>query len=244
MKTPLRTRILAAVLAGATLFGGAFVGGLVAGGESASAQESPTETPTPDADTRPDRATRIEERLNQAIESGRITAEEADEIRAKAADREARAQELRDATPEERAAALEDRLNAAIESGRITPEEADEIRAKIAEGQGRFQERRGDRQAARAEKAGQLADALGVTTDELKAAFQDGQSIADIAASAGADLDAIAADMIAAATARIDQALADGRIDSEKASEIQAGLEEKILARLNGERPERGGPGN
>ena len=102
------------------------------------------------------------------------------------------------------------------------------------------EERRAERQANRQERLATLASSLGTSADELKAALKDGQSIADIAAANGADLQAIIDSMVEQANARIDEAVANGRIDEAKAAEMKANVEERITARVNGERPERG----
>ena len=79
--------------------------------------------------------------------------------------------------------------------------------------------------------------------DSLQTALRDGQSIADIAAANGVDVQGIIDSMVDAANARIDEAVANERIDADKAAELKANVEERITARVNGERPERDGEG-
>ena len=62
-------------------------------------------------------------------------------------------------------------------------------------------------------------------------------------------LDELVADLVARATERIEQAVADGRLDRERADEILAGVEDRANAWVNGERPggrkrQDGGEGN
>jgi hypothetical protein len=86
------------------------------------------------------------------------------------------------------------------------------------------------------------AEAIGITEDELRAALEDGQSIAEVAEANGADVEAVIDALVADATAAIDEAVAAGDLDAERAEEIKAGLEERITAAVNGEGP-FGGPG-
>ena len=85
----------------------------------------------------------------------------------------------------------------------------------------------------------EIAAALGMTTEELRAAMADGNSIAEIAAEQGVDLADIVDLIIADMTERLAAAVADGALTQERADEILANAEERVTAFLNGERPER-----
>jgi len=89
------------------------------------------------------------------------------------------------------------------------------------------------------------ADALGMTVEELRDALDADTSIADVAGERGVDVQTVIDAMVAEATARIDEKVADGDIDAERAETLKAGLTERITAVVNGERPAfgRGGPG-
>lgn len=176
--TSLRTRVAAAALAGSTLFAGAAV-------PTALAQDdAPQERPS-----REDRLSRQQERLD-----------------------------------------------AAVESGRISPERAAEIRARLEERVAAMEARRAEKQAAAAE----LAAAVGVTVDELKEARRAGQSLADVAIANGGDVDAAVDLLVSRSLEKLAQAVDSGRIDADRAAEIEAGLVDRIAARVNGEKPERG----
>lgn len=84
-----------------------------------------------------------------------------------------------------------------------------------------------------------VAGTLGMTTDELLAALQDGQTIAEIA---GEQLPEVTAALQAQAEERIDQALADGRIDAGQAADAKANAAERIDAMVNGDLPCGDGP--
>lgn len=84
------------------------------------------------------------------------------------------------------------------------------------------------------------AEALGMGEDELADALADGSSIADVAGEREVDLQAVIEALVAAATVDIDQAVADGDLDAERAAELKEGLSERVTAFVNGELP---GPG-
>lgn len=79
------------------------------------------------------------------------------------------------------------------------------------------------------------AEAIGVSEEDLRAALLDGQSIADVAAANGVDVETVVDALVADATERIDQAVADGELDADRAEEIKANLEERVTALVNGE---------
>jgi uncharacterized protein YidB (DUF937 family) len=85
------------------------------------------------------------------------------------------------------------------------------------------------------------ADALGIEVEELREALRD-DSIADVAGERGVDVQAVVDAMVADATERIDQRVADGDLDADRAAELKAELPERITDLVNGERP-RFGPG-
>lgn len=88
------------------------------------------------------------------------------------------------------------------------------------------------------------ATALGTTEDDLRTQLQeDGATIASIAEAAGVDPQTVIDAMVTAATAEIDAAEADGRIDAGRATELRDALPDRITAIVNGEQPAFGGPG-
>lgn len=88
-----------------------------------------------------------------------------------------------------------------------------------------------------------VATALGMTEDELKAALQEGQSIAEIATAEGVDLQTVIDALVADAEAHLDEAVADGRLTQAEADEKKAELETRITEMVNAEGGFRGGPG-
>lgn len=115
-----------------------------------------------------------------------------------------------------------DRLESLIEDGVITQEQADnlvETREAI----------RAEREARQEEKLQGIADVIGVTTDDLRQAREDGTSLADLA---GDNVDDLVDYLTEQSTERINQAVADGKITQEQADEKLDGLEERIADRV------------
>ena len=103
-------------------------------------------------------------------------------------------------------------------------------------GEGHAMGEMGGRPAARmgAAVSGQVGEFLGMDRRELGEALRGGASIADLA---GDRADELVADLVARGTERIEQAVADGRLDRERADGILSRVEERITARLEGGHP-------
>lgn len=78
-----------------------------------------------------------------------------------------------------------------------------------------------------------VLDQLGVTKDELKAALQGGQTITQYAESLGKDPKAVADALTQKANERIDQAVANGRIDETRAATIKGKVPDRVHHFLN-----------
>lgn len=77
-----------------------------------------------------------------------------------------------------------------------------------------------------------IADVLGVDVDQLAEQLRDGSTIADIAGDQTQDvIDALVSEH----TARIDEAVADGKLNEDEADKVRAALEEQVEAMVNGE---------
>jgi hypothetical protein len=84
------------------------------------------------------------------------------------------------------------------------------------------------------------AEALGVTTEELRTALAvDGTTLADVAAEEGVEVSTLVDALVASGTERLDQAVTDGRLTREEADERIAALPERVAALV--EREPRGG---
>ena len=85
-----------------------------------------------------------------------------------------------------------------------------------------------------------IAQALGVTEDELRTAFQDGKSVADVATEKGVSLDTVVNAVIADETTRLAQAVTDGKLTQEQADQRLADLSTNLPDRLSQVPPARG----
>lgn len=86
------------------------------------------------------------------------------------------------------------------------------------------------------------AEVIGITTDELRTELRDGSSIADVAAANDVDVQTVIDALVAEATTHLDEAVADGRLTEEEATERKTDLEDRITAHVTGERAAGGPP--
>ncbi|MDD2234825.1 MAG: hypothetical protein PHZ11_07415 [Desulfitobacteriaceae bacterium] len=80
---------------------------------------------------------------------------------------------------------------------------------------------------------GSAADLLGLKRQELKTELQAGKSLKDIAAAKGIETAKFAKELEAALTAKIDQKMQTGRINSEQAATLKTNLAQRIQADLD-----------
>ena len=85
-----------------------------------------------------------------------------------------------------------------------------------------------------------IAEAAGVTVEELHEARHDGQSLTEIAAAEGISRATLIDRLVALAEKRIDAAVTAGRLTAEQAEERKADLEERIGTMAD----RTGGPGH
>jgi hypothetical protein len=102
---------------------------------------------------------------------------------------------------------------------------------------------RGDRQENRADRAQATADLLGIDAEELRAAYQEGQTLAQLAEANGVDVQTIIDAKVSAKTERINAAVEAGRLTAAEADEKLADLEAQVTTRVNEGGPVRGADG-
>jgi hypothetical protein len=88
----------------------------------------------------------------------------------------------------------------------------------------------------------QAAETIGVEARDLVAELRSGQSLAQVAEAHGVATQDLVDALVAAGNERIDQAVADGHLSEERASEIREELPERverIVQRVPGERRAR-----
>jgi hypothetical protein len=84
------------------------------------------------------------------------------------------------------------------------------------------------------------AEAIGIEVEDLRTALADGQTIAEVAEANGVAVEDVIAAMVAEAQEHLAEAVADGRIEQDRADEIGADLEARITDLVNGELELRG----
>ena len=128
-----------------------------------------------------------------------------------------------------------------VEDGTITQAQADAVSEAIQEA--RPEGQRGHRGPGKGIRGGEAAaEALGISTDELREALRDGATIAEVAALQGVDVQSVIDAMVAEAEERIAEAVENGRLTQEEADEKLAELTEKVTDVVNNGRPEGEGP--
>jgi hypothetical protein len=82
---------------------------------------------------------------------------------------------------------------------------------------------------------GDVAEAIGIPTDDLRDGLRDGQTLAAIAEAHGTDPQAVVDVIVADVTERLDAAVIAGRLDQATADERTANLSERADDLVNGE---------
>jgi predicted DNA-binding protein (UPF0251 family) len=148
--------------------------------------------------------------------------------------------ELRDALRD----ALKSRVDAAVEAGRLTEEQGKELKERIDSDDtplvlGGF----GAHGPGHLNHVGHLdaaASYLDISETELRERLAGGETLAEIAKDEGKSVDGLVQAMVGAAEAKLDEAVAEGRLTQVQADEIAGDLEQRMTDFVNGERPERG----
>lgn len=130
---------------------------------------------------------------------------------------------------------LDEALGELVADGTLTQQQADAVRDRL---EAKAKEHRSEHGIGRGpgqRPFGLLKDALepvagtlGMTAEELASALRDGTTLNELAAQQGVDPGAVRQQVIDQATARIDQAVADGKLDAARAEEAKARLPEMV----------------
>ena len=142
---------------------------------------------------------------------------------------------------------IRDALSGLVDDGSISQEQADEVATTLGEsGIGD----RGHGGGGRGLALATAAETLGLSEDDLRSALEaDDATLASVAADQGVAVEDLQAALVESAQARLDQAVADGRLTQEEADERAADLESRIAdlvqsTDVGGPRGGRGGPGD
>lgn len=137
-----------------------------------------------------------------------------------------------DAAPE-RGERVRDLLQTLVDDGTITAAQADAVAEHLATNMPGRGGHGGHGGFGRGVAAQVVADSLGVTVDELVTALRDGQSIADVAAAEGVDVQVVIDAMVAEVQAHLDEEVAEGDLTQEEADARLATATERITERVN-----------
>lgn len=135
----------------------------------------------------------------------------------------------------ERGAWLAEVLEGLVEDGTLTAEQAEAVETAIAEARPDRHEGRRGRGPGRLEAVEELTDLLGLEAAEIAEALRSGDSLADIAAAQGVDAGDVVDALVERAAERIDEAVAEGRIDEADAADRLAEVTERITAMVDGD---------
>ena len=144
-----------------------------------------------------------------------------------------------DAARPEPGSQLREVLQDLVDEGTITTAQADAVAEHLAEN-------RPERDGHRHRRGGPAFDGevvaglIGIDAETLRDELRSGSSIADLAEANGVDPQTVIDALIDEGQAHIDLMVESGRLTDDEAADMAASLAERITARVNGERPERG----
>jgi polyhydroxyalkanoate synthesis regulator phasin len=133
--------------------------------------------------------------------------------------------------------ALKNRIDEAVDEGRLTEEHADELKERIDADEYPLLFGRGGHGVGhhvRLEVIETAASYLGMTEAELREGLRE-STLAEIAKEKGKNAAGLVHQLVATQTKRIDEAVADGRLTVEQATQLKANLGEHMEALVNGE---------
>jgi hypothetical protein len=149
--------------------------------------------------------------------------------------------------------ALTKRVDAAVEAGRLTKAEGERIKARIdagdaplffgaprfGPGPGGFRHHHRDFDHHRGAGLGTAASYLGLSPAKLRAALEDGKTLAQVAKDRGKSVDGLVQALLAEKTKRADAAVKAGRLTQAERDDLVAGLKQRITDLVNGRFPPR-----
>ncbi|MBE7520229.1 MAG: hypothetical protein HS107_13405 [Thermoflexaceae bacterium] len=149
---------------------------------------------------------------------------------------------------------LDARLAQAVADGKLTEEQAAKIAGRAPQALASLMERvpqprdgdnggRPHRGAIIRNALQTAAQTIGIDVQELKDGLKAGKTVAEIASENGSSGDAVIAALVGQANAAIDQAVADGKLDAEKAESAKTKAAERITKFVNEGGPRGGRPG-
>ncbi len=137
-------------------------------------------------------------------------------------------------------ATIEDILADLVTDGVITEDQSAQIATALQERAGAFRGHRG----AGGFHLETAAEAIGIEVEALSDALRDGQTIAEVAVANDSSAEVVIAALVTEMNANLDEAVADGKLTTERADEIRADAPDRIESMVNGEFEARRGFGH
>jgi hypothetical protein len=134
------------------------------------------------------------------------------------------------------AAQTDDTVVVTTTEGNIDPASDDTADTTEAEREARHEARHAAREADRQA----VADLLGIDVADLHEQLRSGSTLSEIATANGVEVSAVVDLIVQQKTARINQAVTDGRLTADVAAEMIDALPERVQTRVEDGRPERG----
>jgi 3-hydroxyacyl-CoA dehydrogenase len=130
---------------------------------------------------------------------------------------------------------IAERLQELVDAGTISADQAQAVAEHLADG---FHP--GGPRGHRGPNFGAIAEFLGMDAEGFRAALQEYDTLADVAAANGSSADELIEFLVTQAEDRMAQAVEDGKIDQADADEKLAEIEDKVAEMVNSEIPEPG----
>lgn len=142
--------------------------------------------------------------------------------------------------------ALENRVDEAVAGGRLTQAQGESLKERLESADtpllfGAFGHRTHGAGHGHTVALDAAAAFLGLTHEELRAELRDGKSLANVATANGKSVDGLVQALVTAASKRIDEDVANGKLTEARAAELKDGLESRIAELVNREREARRG---
>lgn len=147
-----------------------------------------------------------------------------------------------------RLGAIKDALAGLVKDGTLTQAQADKVASRLDSelpGRGHGPGGMNHGRFGGGVVAEEVAKAVGITVEELRAGMREGKTLAQLAEAEGVSKAELVKRLVAAATARLDQAVKEGDLTKEQADARKATLQERITAMVDraGKGPRGGGFG-
>lgn len=132
----------------------------------------------------------------------------------------------------ERVEEIKDALAALVDDGTLTQSQADEVAQTLGESDLALGGRHHGPRAGHLDPE-QVAEILGMTVEELKAAADDEQTLAEIAEAQGVSRTDLIDKLVAAAKTELDEEVAEGDLTQEEADALEGELTERVTAMID-----------